>query len=197
MAMISQVLNLVPRRQLLVWSGLLIGIVAVCVVLANRPHDQSLWVQLRPLETGAITRSALATQELPRSIERWFAAPIAQSLQEQGQMAEAVSWGERALGTGSDSPYRLYGAISLLMWQQQWEEALAQSRQLKEQLAPTADHPLYALNLTRMGFLAQQLGDREGELAIWQEWLATPRPQMDQLFSEGSIKLTDYVRTRL
>jgi hypothetical protein len=97
----------------------------------------------------------------------------------------------------TDCPYRLYGEISQLMNQERWDEALNQSQILRELLINTPEHPLFMLNLTRMGFLAQEVGDHEREVAIWQQWLKSPHAEMDLLFKEGSLTLTDYVRTRL
>jgi hypothetical protein len=90
------------------------------------------------------------------------------------------------------SPYRSYGEITQLMELGRWQEAWDQSRALKEQLS--SDHLLYGLNLTRMGFVAQQIEDKEAELAIWREWLEKPRPELDHIFQRGSVRLSDYAR---
>jgi hypothetical protein len=94
-----------------------------------------------------------------------------------------------------DSIYSRYGEISRLMQQGAWQEAMDRGLQLKEQLAP--DHPLYSLNLTRLGFLAQQLGDVATERTLWQEWLSSPRPEIERLYQQGSVRLADYARGRL
>lgn len=133
---------------------------------------------------------------------------IAQSLLIENLESKARPFAEqsfiRTKGENLDF-YHEYAKTTLLIGAARYEEALTQTKQLKENLAQietgnSFGETLYAFNLIRLATLYQQLGQSEQELQTWNE-VEQYRPNQEtlmalhQLFSEPS-SLEHYIKER-
>jgi hypothetical protein len=113
--------------------------------------------------------------------------------------------------------YEEFAAITLLIAQKDYATALKKSQELKQDLLKSATSQqertfgdiLYAYNLLRIALLEQKAGTAENEQAAWSEWNTYAKAStnsasiraaafytLDSLFSEGSLSLGSYIKTR-
>jgi hypothetical protein len=149
-----------------------------------------------------------------------YDGPIAQALILEGNGAEAQTFANGALQrtANEESPYYVdFARTSLLISQQHYSDALQNAVKLKETMssANLEANSLFALNLIRIATLQQQLGNREGELAAWNQFTAYAKrasdsdllgadgrkesqsfAQLMSSFAQGSISFDNYVEMR-
>ncbi len=139
---------------------------------------------------------------------------LAQALLEQGFVNQAIPLANETIKRVSNdqlSHYLHFATTSLLIEQQQYQEALAAALVLKEHVKD--NDLLNALNLVRIGLLQQQLGNREEELAAWKEWkryagsigiapeIKTLDPKIyfviQNYYGQGALSLSNYIDSRM
>jgi hypothetical protein len=148
---------------------------------------------------------------------------LAETLIIEDKSAEAQRFAQLAFDRTQhdDSPfYADFANTSLLISGGSYTIALQDARSLQEKMATqlsdaqqkgthlTFGVTVFALNLIRIAFVQQQLGDREGELKAWEEVKRLTVPgkfpfdQVDlkqafDLFSEGKATLLGYIENRM
>lgn len=168
------------------------------------PDDESLYLKMKE-----------AIQKAP-AIERKYEAVIAQKLLDSARTEEGLVLAkgsvERSKG---EIPYHAdFAANSLLVEQGAFQEALEKTVQLKENMDRAFDlnrlagerlvggSLLYAHNLLRIACLQQQLNNKPGEKAAWEElesFIQGETPLADLVkasFSEKRIDLANYIADR-
>lgn len=106
--------------------------------------------------------------------------------------------------------YQRFAEITLLISEQNYPQALHETKELKEQLlqeeANQSSSLLQVYNLLRLALLEQALDHKEGEIAAWKtldETLystdpllstkhATLKMEMEKVFSDGTLSLKNY-----
>lgn len=151
--------------------------------------------------------------ELHAKYDGW----IAQFLLERGNIKEAEAFALLTLNRVKVDHlplYRDFSINSLLIENQNYEEALQKSLALKEliadqiqtiknELITDLDQDLFASNLLRIAFLQQQLGNQAGEKNAWndlQQYLSRyplTAEKLSPLFQAGNISLEKYIEMRL
>ncbi len=151
---------------------------------------------------------------------------IAQKLLLSSQQGLAASFSKATQKRiGEFSPYYMqFSNCSLLIGEKKFDEALSQSKALKQSLdqdeafwktkSEVVKHGavLYGYNLLRIAFLEQMVGNAAGELAAWKEfkreagWLESepPTKQLDpesfsmigQSFQKNDVSLKDFIQYR-
>lgn len=152
---------------------------------------------------------------------------IAQTLLNRGLASDAKPYAEATLARTriDDLPYYSdFGATTLLIASENYEEALDKSQAMQQQMSDiigktsttmerSFGDELFALNLFRIAMLQQQLGDKAGELNSWRLWkhyaglekdAATSVVKIDtqvfrgiiQQLAVGSLSLPDYISYR-
>lgn len=98
-----------------------------------------------------------------------------------------------------------YAAITLLISQNKFDDALKQTIQLKSKLAEKmsdSEQTLSILNLLRYAILLQKTADKQTELATWQEiknLINSGSPAIKEVlkrFTEGQVSLINYIEAR-
>ncbi len=156
-----------------------------------------------------------------------FGAQIAQRLVALGEVGKGSEYAREALHRAHDLSagyYELFSKISLLVASGKYESALKASEELKAQMEGDdsfwqnrdplvrSGSALYAYNLVRIASLYQELGQKEKELAAWDElvrnagWKGIPQEtktfdpeayaQLLQNFTQGDLSLLDYIEKR-
>lgn len=133
---------------------------------------------------------------------------IAETLLIRHQTALAADYAQPAIQRTkeeNDPFYKSYAQTTLAIADSKFEEALKESKTLKEQMVKQGEelknNPekiqfsslLYAINLLRIGLLQQQLALHEEELKTWQEWKdLIHKSQENSLpnFLDGSLLLS-------
>lgn len=151
---------------------------------------------------------------------------IAQKLLLNSQQGLATLFSKATLKrVGGFSPYHTqFSNCSLLIGEKKFQEALAQSKQLKQSLDQDEKfwetksvliqhgNMLYGYNLLRIAFLEQVMGNVEGELKAWEEfkqragWVETATPYtrsntaayqlINQNFQRNDVSLEDFIKYR-
>ncbi|NGX43119.1 MAG: hypothetical protein K940chlam7_01410 [Chlamydiae bacterium] len=150
---------------------------------------------------------------------------IAQLLLIQGDTVQATEFAERCLSrTAQDNlPYYSdFSRTTLLIAEEQYQQALQQAQTLKMTLLEKADQndienrnfgdALFAYNLLRIAMLQQKIGTPKEELQAWNEWKqyagigkqlqATKSIEteaftiLNDQIAEGSFSLTQYIEER-
>jgi len=153
---------------------------------------------------------------------------LAQTLIDRNQIDLAKPFAEATLTRVSQDQlpyYQEYSQLTLLITQNQLNEAIKGSLLLKEKMleqlqqseseahGPSFGGYLFALNFLRTAFLQQKAKDYQGELKSWQEWKSytdtnqsvSTNPLVDRkalftvshLFKEGSLSLDQYIDMRI
>lgn len=136
-----------------------------------------------------------------------YDGPLAQTLIIEEQMPKALPLAQATFKrTANDSInlYQDYAASSLLIGEGKYQEALQQSKLLKDKLnqqpADTLDKTLYFFNLIRLAVLNQQLGLEQEEKQAWNEVqnsaYRTDAMQSINLFKIGNADLNKYIEKR-
>ncbi len=152
-------------------------------------------------------------QEAIRSVpalQKKYEASIAQKLLNTDKINEALVLANRSLNrVKEDAPFHMtYAETSLLIEQGGFQQALENAVALKEQMGNSflteqkGGSLLYVHNLLRIACLQQQLKNRPGEKAAWEElesFLQTDTRLAHTLlgsFSEKQVNLTQYITER-
>lgn len=152
-------------------------------------------------------------QEAIRSVpalQKKYEASIAQKLLNTDKINEALVMANRSLNrVKDDAPFHMtYAETSLLIEQGGFQQALENAVALKEQMGNSflteqkGGSLLYVHNLLRIACLQQQLKNRPGEKAAWEElesFLQTDTRLAHTLlgsFSEKQVNLTQYITER-
>lgn len=168
------------------------------------PEDASLYSELR----SAIRKNP--------ALRFKYEAVMAQKLLDVKKIDEALEMAHRSLERVKDeAPFHAeFAYTSLLIAQGSYQEALEKAVALKEQIGTIFDlnslsgphliggSVLYAHNLVRIACLQQELKNRPGEKAAWEElenYLREATPVADLIlksFSEKQLNLTQYIAER-
>lgn len=168
----------------------------------------SQW-QDSPLEEDLYLSMKDTIQEVP-ALEKKYEAVIAQKLMSTDKINEALLMANRSIErVRHDVPFHTaYGQTSLLIEQGSFQQALENAVALKEKMGeshltdPKPGALLYAHNLLRIACLQQELANRPGEKAAWEElesFLQTNPAVSDLLmpsFSEKQVTLVQYIDAR-
>ncbi|HSX25498.1 MAG TPA: hypothetical protein VLE89_00650 [Chlamydiales bacterium] len=168
------------------------------------PQDESLYQKMKK-----------AIHQVP-ALEKKYEAGMAQKLLDVEKTDEALKLAHSSLDrVKEETPFHAaYARNSLLIEQGEYQDALEKAVQLKEQMNHSFDLSrlsgdrlmggslLYIHNLLRIACLQQQLQNRPGEKAAWEElekFLVAKTPLTDLVmgsFSEKQIDLTNYIAER-
>lgn len=150
-----------------------------------------------------------------------FDGLIAQTLINRNDAKAALPYSELIFGRvrNDNVPYyEDFAVITLAISEGEFQKALKLSQELKQKLLKDATASgssrsfgdvLFAYNLLRIALLEQKLGNQENEKAAWSEWnsyansstnsaaiKASAFNQVNTLFSEGLLTLSQYIQTR-
>lgn len=168
------------------------------------PQNEELYDKMR--------RSLLQVPALGKKYE----ATIAQKLLDVEKTEEAMKLAHRSLDRiKEETPFHAaYARNSLLIEQGAYQDALERAVQLKEQMNNAFDLPrmlenrlaggglVYVHNLLRIACLQQELKNKPGEKAAWEElekFIESKSPLADMVlgsFSDRKIDLTHYIAER-
>ena len=162
------------------------------------PEDETLYVSMQE-----------AMRNVPALKEK-YEATIAQKLINSNKLGEALVMANRSLCRVKDEvPYHAtYARTSLLIEQGHFQEALEKAVALKETMGNSflteykGGSLLYVHNLLRIACLQQELKNRPGEKAAWEEleaFLQTESKTAQILlgsFSEKQVNLSQYIAER-
>lgn len=152
-------------------------------------------------------------QEAIRSVpalQKKYEASIAQKLLNTDKINEALVMANRSLNrVKEDAPFHtIYAETSILIEQGRFQQALENAVALKEEMGISflteqkGGSLLYVHNLLRIACLQQQLKNRPGEKAAWEELegvLKTDTRLVHTLlgsFSEKQVNLSQYISER-
>lgn len=163
------------------------------------PGDQDLYEKMKD-----------AVRKVP-ALQKKYEAVIAQKLLDVERTEEALKLAGKSLArVKGEVPYHTaFAASSLLIEQGSYQEALEKAVRLKELMSGSFQSDslaggalLYAHNLLRIAFLQQELKNRPGEKAAWEELEAflQPKSAVSDLvlgsFSDKKIDLNSYIAER-
>lgn len=170
------------------------------------PDDNSLFQEM-----------SKALRKVP-ALQKRYEPIIAQKLMEGGKGAEALQIAYRSLDPAREEiPYHSHFAeTTLLIEQREYQKALERAAVLKEKMVRECDveafsgarliggSVLFAHNLLRIACLQQELDNKPGELAAWQDLEAFLRKNeksptsmlLVSSFHERGLDLTDYIAER-
>ncbi|MBX7067122.1 MAG: hypothetical protein K1X28_07815 [Parachlamydiales bacterium] len=144
------------------------------------------------------------------ALQKKYEAAIAQKLINTDKLSEGLVMANRSLTRVKEEvPFHAtYAMTSLLIEQGNYQEALENAVALKEQMGNSFQAEqkggslLYVHNLLRIACLQQQLKNRPGEKAAWEELEALlstksrPAQMLLGSFSEKQINLSQYIAER-
>lgn len=157
------------------------------------PENEQLYLGMRK-----------AMQDVP-SLQKKYEPAIAQKLFSTARVDEALIMAERSLKrVRNDVPFHSdYAATSLVIQRGGFQQALEQAVALKERMkADQKGAILYAYNLFRIASLQQELKNRPGEKAGWEElesYLADNGKVAEVFmngFAEEKVLLKEYILER-
>lgn len=162
------------------------------------PQDEALYQNMKQ-----------ALRTVP-DLQKKHEGAIAQKLLDTDRIDEALVIANRSLNRVKDEvPFHaIYAETSLLIEQGSFQEALENAVALKEQMGSSflkeakGGSLVYVYNLLRIACLQQELKNRHGERAAWEElegFLKSDSPVAHTLldnFSEKQINLNQYIAER-
>lgn len=170
-----------------------------------------------PEDTFLFEQMSQALKKVP-ALQKKYEPLIAQKLMDGGRGAEALQIAYRSLESArSEAPYHAHFAeSSLIIEQGEYQAALERSAGLKEKMKRECDvdafcgarliggSVLFAHNLLRIACLQQELKNRPGEMAAWEELERflnkNENSPISQLFlsnfQEKDLGLSDYIAER-
>lgn len=162
------------------------------------PNDEVLYTNLKEVLRNAPT------------LQKRYEGTIAQKLIHINKLEEALVMANRSLSRVKDEiPYHAtYATTSLLIEQHGFQEALEKAVALKEQMGDSfltenkGGSLLYVHNLLRIACLQQELHNKPGEKAAWEElelFLQTKSKTAEIFlgsFSDKQLDLTQYILER-
>lgn len=139
-----------------------------------------------------------------------YNALIAQNLLIYQQPQEAQKYlneNKAYISEEEQTPYHSYAETSILMSENNNQEALTKAMQINDQLAnnpnPQYYNSLFAFNLLRIALLNQVLDNKDAELQTWstiKQYLSSEKEtafqQMKAVFSKNNVSLDDYIAQR-
>ncbi|MBU6383943.1 MAG: hypothetical protein KGR16_06485 [Verrucomicrobia bacterium] len=169
----------------------------------------SKWIVAPPDE--ALYQNMLDAMRHVPALHKKYESAIAQKLINTDKLDEAIVMANRSLvRVKEEVPFHAtYAMTSLLIEQGKYQEALEKAVALKEQMGSAyftqqkGGALLYVHNLLRIACLQQQLHNRPGEKAAWEELsalLATKSRSVQRLlgnFSDKQINLSQYIAERI
>lgn len=212
---------LTKYKKLLLWIflGLVILLIAATRFAAMRTLDaeqdyfqaQASFTQFQKdygnhKDLGDLTQLNEIMNRHPE-IKPKYQGPLAQTLLISGQIPQAEKFADEVFKrTQPDylQLYRHYSQISLLIGEDKFEEALSQTKKLKEtlnQLGVNETPLLYIYNLMRLALLYQQTGQTKEELAVWDELEMQPERieaviATNRVLKIGQASLNQYIEQR-
>jgi hypothetical protein len=190
-------------------SSVLAGVALLIAYFQSGPDARSYahaeaavakW-QASPQDDALYTGMKEAVRNAP-ALGRKYEAAIAQKLLNTEKIEEALALANRSISRVQDeAPFHTqYARTSLLIEQGNYQQALENAVTLKEQL-PASVSLLYAHNLLRIAFLQQELKNRPGEKAAWEEledFLQTSAHAdiLLSTFSDRHVDLAQYIAER-
>lgn len=165
---------------------------------ATSPQDAVLYASMKE-----------AMRNVPE-LQKKYEATIVQTLLNTDKLQDALSMAHSSLARVKDEvPFHaVYAQASLLIEQGNFQEALEKAVSLKEQMGPSflkenkAGALLYMHNLLRIACLHQELKNRPGERAAWEELESIlqleSKPAQSLLgnFTEREVNLIQYIAER-
>lgn len=207
-----------PKPMLFDWKKILAYVIPIAVLagifvaklgsrsgraehdFVSATRDFVKWDQVLNKKTEGLVALEGMFKKRPELKAR-YDAPIAQKLLSVKSAKSAAPYVERTLERTHQPYYSDYARTSLLVGEEKYGEALVEARALKEKLALEKESSaLFAFNLLRIATLCQELGDRKGELAAWEEMkVSSGHEGFKQLLSHFSVQettLLDYIKSR-
>lgn len=162
-----------------------------------------------PSDEALYTSMIRAIRDVP-ALEEKYEASIAQKLFDIEKVEEGLVFANRALSRvkGEAPLHATFAKTSLLIESGKFQEALEQAVALKEQMGPSylseikGGSLLYAHNLLRIACLQQELKNRPGEKAAWEELetlLSSQSVLAERLslpFADKDVSLSQYIAER-
>lgn len=206
------------RKQIIVGTtAVLAGVTILISYFQSGPNALSYaqaeaavaqW-EASPQDDGLYQSMVDALKSVP-SLQKKYEPTIAQNLLNTEKIDQALIMANRSLcRVKEDVPFHAtYAQTSLLIEQGSFQKALEDAVALKEQMGDSylsdlkGGSLLYAHNLLRIACLHQELNNRPGEKAAWEELEAflQTKTHASQLllssFSEKEIDLTQYINER-
>ena len=198
------------------------GLAVLVVYLQSAPKPEAYLAAEAAIAKWEASRDEASFQEMKRALkkvpalEKKYEATLAQKLFEGDQLSKALSIAHRSiLRVEKDVPFHAtYGETSLLIEQGSYQDALERSVALKKQMDQSLNwghkdgdllvggELLYAHNLLRIAFLQQELHNKPGERAAWEELesFLQAKERLASLvfgnFREKGLDLADYIAER-
>lgn len=206
------------KKQLLIGSACVVAGVALligyfqsgpnAISYAKAEAAYSNW-QASPLDDALYQSMKEAIRSAP-ALQAKYEASIAQKLLNTDKLNEALVMANRCLNRVKEEvPFHTtYAQTTLLIEQGSFQQALQDAVALKEEMGTSylSEHKggslLYAHNLLRIACLQQQLKNRPGEKAAWEELesLLEKKNSLTDLilssFSDKQINLAQYILER-
>jgi len=198
------------------WSKLLLGVMAiVCIAVwgerflnSNRTHSKKDFLianqileRFRSGEPLAVESIEAAENILKRHPELHpkYDAMLATTFFANQNSTKALPYAHSIIKrVDSDLPpfYRSYSETSLLIADQKYPLAFEEAKTLNTQLENQEGYEnLYAMNLLRLVFLADTIGDDTIKKQAWEKLQHLPNySKIESLFQEGKLTLQDYLQ---
>lgn len=200
------------KREILIGSSAVLAGVAILIGYFQSGPDAASYAQAQaalakwqaaPEDDALYSEMREAVRNAP-AIGKKYEAAIAQKLLNTEKINEALAMATRSINRVQDEiPFHSqYARTSLLIEQGSYQQALEQAVALKERLTTEASASLlYAHNLLRIACLQQELKNRPGEKAAWEELEAFLKTGggsdlVLSSFSDRSVDLTQYIAER-
>lgn len=200
------------KKEIAIGSTAVIAGVAILIGYFQSGPDASSYAQTEatfakweasPQDEDLYRDMKEAVRKTP-ALGKKYEAVIAQKLLNTEKIDEALEMANRSINrVQEETPFHSqYARTSLLIEQGSYQQALENAVALKEQLSKEAPASLlYAHNLLRIACLQQELKNRPGEKAAWEELetLLKGSSHSDLVlsnFSDKNIDLTQYITER-
>lgn len=217
--------SFIDRRWISATTAILAGMVVLVFYFQSGPKAPDFaqaemlvakWTSL-PEDLSLFEEMSQALKKVP-ALQTKYEPMIAQKLMEGGRGSEALQIAYRAINLARDEvPYHAHFAESTLLIEQgDYQKALERSAALKEKMARECNIEafwgprlvggcvLFAHNLLRIACLQQELQNRPGEMAAWEELDGFLKKNGDSptshillsSFQEKGLDLTHYISER-
>ena len=198
------------------------GVAVLIVYFQSTPKSEAYAVAEEAMSKWEVSSDDSSYAEMKKafknvpSFEKKYEAAIAQKLFQKDRISDALVFAHNSLKRiEGDAPFHAsYGQTTLLIEQGSYQEALEKSVGLKEQMmreqnwSQAGEEPLlggallFAHNLLRIACLQQELKNRPGERAAWDElesFLKSKEILSNLVFGsfrEKGLDLVDYIAER-
>lgn len=202
----------VRKKELIIGSSAVLAGIAILIGYFQSGPDAGAYAQAEaalakwqaaPEDDALYSEMREAVRNAP-ALGKKYEAAIAQKLLNTEKISEALAMATRSINRVQDeAPFHSqYARTSLLIEQGSYQQALENAVALKEQLATEAPASLlYAHNLLRIACLQQELENRPGEKAAWEELEAFLKTSscsdlVFSNFSDRTVDLSQYIAER-